>query len=135
VPSATPRRSPSRSRAPIGNGELRVDRQTAQIEQQFLPGLRALADAVGKPNRFLLALAAGADDHELPLALVPMITSRHCASSSSQLVWVGMYREREIGRLRLPPGGARGESLLEEVVWHISNRRPFSRKTSMARTD
>ena len=44
----------------VGDGELRVDRQTAplEIEQQFLPGLRALADAVGKPNQFLLALGA-----------------------------------------------------------------------------
>src|ERR1700730_6558898 len=51
---------------PIGDSELWVDRQTTplEIEQQLLPGLRALADAVGKPNQFLLAFGGGADDHE-----------------------------------------------------------------------
>src|SRR5712692_62163 len=51
---------------PVGHGELRPDRQTApfEVEQQFLPGLRALADAVGKPNEFLLAFSGGADNHE-----------------------------------------------------------------------
>src|ERR1700688_3389429 len=37
---------------PVGDGELRPYCQTAplEIEQELLPGLRALADAVGKPN-------------------------------------------------------------------------------------
>lgn len=54
---------------PLGYGELRVDRQTSplEIEQQLLPGLRALADAVGKPDQFLLAIGSGADDHEQAL--------------------------------------------------------------------
>ena len=40
------------------------------IEQQLLPGLRALADAVGKPNQFLLAFGGGADDHEQALRVI-----------------------------------------------------------------
>ena len=57
---------------PVGDGKLRVDRQTAplEIEQQLLPGLRALADAVGKPNQFLLAFGGGADDHEQALRVI-----------------------------------------------------------------
>src|SRR5262245_16754698 len=57
---------------PVGDGELRVDRQTAplEIEQQLLPGLRALPDAVGKPNQFLLAFGSGTDDHEQALRIV-----------------------------------------------------------------
>jgi len=45
---------------------LRIDRQTAplEIEQELLPGLRALADAVGKPDEFLLAFGSGADNYE-----------------------------------------------------------------------
>src|SRR5712691_13216529 len=47
----------------VGDSELRGDRQTAplEIEQQLLPGLRALADAVGKPDQLLLAFGGGAD--------------------------------------------------------------------------
>src|SRR5260370_32279759 len=49
---------------PVGDCELRPDRQTAplEIEQQLLPGLRVLADAVGKPDEFLLAFGRRADD-------------------------------------------------------------------------
>ena len=56
----------------IGDGELRVDRQTAplEIEQKLLPRLRALADAVGKPNQFLLAFGGGADDHQQALRII-----------------------------------------------------------------
>lgn len=56
----------------VGDGKLRADRQTAplEIEQQLLPGLRALADAVGKPDQFLLALGGGADDHEQALRVI-----------------------------------------------------------------
>jgi hypothetical protein len=45
--------------------KLRVDRQTTpfEIEQQLLPGLRALANAVGKPS-------GGADDHEQALRVI-----------------------------------------------------------------
>jgi hypothetical protein len=57
---------------PPSASELWVDRQTTplEIEQQILPGLRALADAVGKPNQFLLAFGSGADDHEQALRVV-----------------------------------------------------------------
>jgi hypothetical protein len=57
---------------PIGDGEPRVDRQTAplEIEQQLLPGLRALADAVASPTSPFL-----------PSAVAPMITSRQSSSS------------------------------------------------------
>ena len=41
-----------------------------EIEQQLLPGLRALADAVGKPNQFLLAVGGGADDDQQALRIV-----------------------------------------------------------------
>ena len=56
----------------ISDSELWVDRQTTplEIEQQLIPGLRALADAVGKPNQFLLAFGGGADDHEQALRVV-----------------------------------------------------------------
>src|SRR5271167_3967213 len=57
---------------PVGDGELRPCCQTAplEIEQQLLPGLRALADAVGKPDEFLLAFGGGADDHEQTLRVI-----------------------------------------------------------------
>src|SRR5208282_6507416 len=57
---------------PIRDGKLRVDHQTAplEIEEEFSPGLRALADAVGKPDKFLLAVGGGADDHEQTLCVV-----------------------------------------------------------------
>ena len=57
---------------PIGDGELRGDCETAplEIEQQLLPGLHALADAVGKPNQFLLAFGGGTDDHEQALRII-----------------------------------------------------------------
>ena len=57
---------------PVSDGELRVDRQTTplEIEQQLLPGLRALADAVGKPNQFLLAVGGGTNDHKQALRIV-----------------------------------------------------------------
>src|SRR5204863_4367107 len=60
------------SERPVGDGELRRDCQTApaEIEQQLLPGLRALADAVGKPDEFLLAFGCGADDHEQTLRVI-----------------------------------------------------------------
>jgi len=60
---------------PVGDGELRRHRQTAplEIEEELLPRLRALADAVGKANEFLLTFGSGADDHQ-----------QHCASSSSR---------------------------------------------------
>ncbi len=56
----------------IGDGELRPDRQTAplKIEQQLFPGLRALADAVGEPDEFLLSFRCGADDHEQTLRVI-----------------------------------------------------------------
>ena len=64
-------RFPEAKRA-IGDGELRSYCQTAplEIEQQFLPGLRALADAVGKTDEFLLAFGGGADDHEQTLRVI-----------------------------------------------------------------
>src|SRR6266851_5952692 len=57
---------------PVGDGELWPDRQTAslEIEQQLLPGLHALADAVGKSNEFLLAFSCGADNHEQTLRVI-----------------------------------------------------------------
>src|SRR3990170_4898346 len=57
---------------PVSDSELRRDRQAAplEIEQQLLPGLRALANAVGKPNEFLLAFGGGADDHEQTLRVI-----------------------------------------------------------------
>ena len=64
-------RFPEAKRA-IGDGELRSYCQTAplEIEQQFLPGQRALADAVGKTDEFLLAFGGGADDHEQTLRVI-----------------------------------------------------------------
>jgi hypothetical protein len=52
----------ARQKPSIGDGEPRVVRQTAplEIEQQLLPGLRALA-AVGKPYPFLLAFGGVVD--------------------------------------------------------------------------
>ena len=60
------------AKRPVGNGELRRHRQTAplEIEEEFLPRLRALADAVGKANEFLLAFGSGANDHEQTLRVV-----------------------------------------------------------------
>ena len=57
---------------PVGDSELRGDRQAVplEIEQQLLPGLRALADAVGKPNEFLLAFGGGADDYQQTLRVI-----------------------------------------------------------------
>jgi hypothetical protein len=67
VSSTTPH---SIAERPVGDGELRVDRQTAplEIEQELLPGLRALADAVGKPPP--VPSCRGADDHEQTLRVV-----------------------------------------------------------------
>src|SRR5208283_6043978 len=60
------------AKRPVSNGELRRHRQTAplEIEEEFLPRLRALADAVGKANEFLLAFGSGANDHEQTLRVV-----------------------------------------------------------------
>src|SRR5258708_4654632 len=57
---------------PVGDCELRHDRQTPplEIEQQLLPGLRVLAVAVGKPAEFLLAFGWGADDDEQTLRII-----------------------------------------------------------------
>jgi hypothetical protein len=41
-----------------------------EIQQPLLPGLRALANAVSKPNQFLLAIRSGADDHEQALRII-----------------------------------------------------------------
>jgi hypothetical protein len=57
------------SERPVGNGELKPDRQPAalQVEKQFLPGLRALAHAVDEPDKFRFALRRGADDDQQAL--------------------------------------------------------------------
>jgi hypothetical protein len=70
--SATLDRCFPEAKRAIGDGKLRSDCQTAplEIEQQFLPGLRALADAVGKADKFLLAFGGGADDHEQALRII-----------------------------------------------------------------
>ena len=43
----------------IGNRELGTDREpsSSQIEEHLLPGLRALADAVGQTDELLLSLS------------------------------------------------------------------------------
>jgi hypothetical protein len=63
--------SSAEAKRAIGDGEPRSPCQAAplEIEQQFLPGLRALADAVGKTDEFL-AFGGGADDHEHTLRLI-----------------------------------------------------------------
>jgi len=70
--SATPHRSPSRSRAPRRRRRAGPYCQTRRLRssRKLLPGLRALADAVGKPNEFLLAFGGGADDHEQALRVI-----------------------------------------------------------------
>jgi len=52
--------------------KLSIYRQTApfEIEQELLLGLRALADAVSKPDEFLLAFGSGADNYEQTLCVV-----------------------------------------------------------------
>ena len=64
-------RLPEAERA-VGDGELRPDRKSAslEIEQEFLPRLRALAHAVGQADQFLLALRRRADDHEQALRII-----------------------------------------------------------------
>jgi len=61
-------RLPEAERA-IGDRQLRRHRKSAplQIEQQLLPGLRALAHAVDQADQLLLALRRGADDDQQAL--------------------------------------------------------------------
>ena len=50
----------------IGNRELGSDRKPppSQIEEHFLPGLRALADTAGESNELLFAFRCRADDDQ-----------------------------------------------------------------------
>ena len=50
----------------IGNRELGTDRKSSssQIEEHLLPGLRALADAVGQTDELLLAFRCRADNDQ-----------------------------------------------------------------------
>src|SRR5918994_4179303 len=41
-----------------------------EVEQQLLPGLHALAHAVGQADEFLLAFRRRADDHEKALGVI-----------------------------------------------------------------
>src|SRR5271163_3864422 len=68
--SATPHRSPSRRRAPRRRRRAAARSSDRAAEQQLLPGLRALADTVGKPDEFLPAFGGGADDHEQTLRII-----------------------------------------------------------------
>ena len=56
----------------LGNRELRPDVQPAplQVEQQLLPGLRALAHAVDQADQLLVAFGGRADDDEQALRIV-----------------------------------------------------------------
>ena len=70
--SATPPRPPARSRRHRRRPRARVPSQAPpfEVEEERFPRLRALAHAVDEPDKFLFA--------------APMITSRHCAASSSR---------------------------------------------------
>ena len=69
-------RSPAKTRArAIGDRQLRPDRKPAslQVEQEILPRLRTLAHVINCPTSSFL-----------PSGVAPMMTSRHCAASSSR---------------------------------------------------
>ena len=56
---------------PVADGDLGRDRKPAglQIDEQFLPALRALAHARRQAEQLLLALRRGADDHQYAFGL------------------------------------------------------------------
>ena len=56
----------------VGDREFRPHRKSAplEIEQEFLPRLRALAHAVDQADQLLLALRRRADDHEQALRVI-----------------------------------------------------------------
>jgi len=56
----------------VGDREFRSHRKPTplQIEEQFLPGLRALTHAVDEPDEFLPALGRGSDDDQQAMGVV-----------------------------------------------------------------